>query len=920
MKLQWFTTGLRAKVLSLISATFLILFLGQFTAARIILLNSYAKLEEEKARVNAERLQKALSAEIDQLDSAASDHAAWDDTYAFVENGNADYLASNFAKSTFIEYGINAFLIIDRSGQIVARQGFDLESEQERDLPPDLLKLIAKPDLLIQQSAPISSIKGIVILSEGAMLVASHPIVTSEYQGPIRGTLILGRFLNDARLEQLAEITRLPLSLHRYDRSQLPTDVQFVLGELSKDKPTAIKTLNQDTISSYALIRDLFGQPALILQAEMARSIYAQGQTSLKYYFWSTLAIGLAFCLLILLLLEKLILSRLSYLSREVSQIGTSGSLSARVLLPGKDELSSLANTINWTLERLGKSQQALQESEERYTLSVQGANDGVWDWNLLTDKVYLSSRWKDMLGWKENESDNHLGAWLDRIHHDDLERFKSGLLAHFQGKTPHFESEHRIRHQDGTYRWVLSRGLAVRDAQGKAYRMAGSQTDLSSRRVLYDQLTGLSNRTLFLDQLERALKQTKRQDDYLFAVIFLDCDRFKVINDSLGHLVGDQLLIQVARRLEACLRPGDVVARLGGDEFTILLENIQDISDATRVASRINQELMRPFNLTGRIAYISASIGIALNSPDCNQPEELLRNADTAMYRAKALGKARYEVFDATMHAQAQERLQLETDLRQAIERCEFQLHYQPIVSLVTEAVIGFEALIRWQHPQRGLIFPEDFMPVAEETGLITSISQWVLQEACHQMGVWQRKFPASQPLTIGVNLSRKQLSQLHLVQRLELILQETGLDASSLKLEVTETALMDDREEVAAQILSQLKELGVQLSVDDFGTGYSSLSCLHYFPIDTLKIDRSFVNCIRSRSKDSEIVQAIVTLAHNLGIEVTAEGVETDEQLVELKTLKCDRAQGYFFSKPLVPEVVEVWMAGFFAQIMPH
>ncbi|NJM87490.1 MAG: EAL domain-containing protein [Hydrococcus sp. RU_2_2] len=386
--------------------------------------------------------------------------------------------------------------------------------------------------------------------------------------------------------------------------------------------------------------------------------------------------------------------------------------------------------------------------------------------------------------------------------------------------------------------------------------------------------------------------------------------------HDSLGHLAGDQLLIQVAKRLLECLRPGDVVARLGGDEFAILLERIREVEDTTGIAHRINEELMKPFNLMGHLVYISASIGIALNSQNCQQPEDLLRNADTAMYRAKALGKARYEVFDTTMHAQVQERLQLETALRIAIARGEFYLNYQPIISLAKNQSIGFEALVRWRHPEKGIISPVDFIPVAEETGLIIPLGQWILTEACRQMKAWQEAIPACRSLTISVNLSRKQLSQPDLAEQIAIILQKTGLNAQNLKLEVTETGLINEYEEMAEVVLAQIKDLGVQLSLDDFGTGYSSLSCIHSFPLDTLKLDRAFVNNMSISSKNMDIVRAIITLARGLGIAVTAEGVETAEQLAYLQMLKCDYAQGYFFSKPLASEAATDWIVNTFAE----
>lgn len=440
-------------------------------------------------------------------------------------------------------------------------------------------------------------------------------------------------------------------------------------------------------------------------------------------------------------------------------------------------------------------------------------------------------------------------------------------------------------------------------------------QRDIAERRraeeqllhnALHDGLTGLPNQALFMDRLGLALERAKRRKDYLFAVLFLDLDRFKVINDSLGHIVGNQLLIAISRRLETFLRSVDTVARLGGDEFTILLEDIEDTSTAIHIAERIQKELALPFNVNELEVFTSVSIGIALSSQSYAQPEHLLRDADIAMYRAKALGKARYEVFDTDMHNRAVLLLQLETDLRRAITREEFLIHYQPIVSLVTGSIVGFEALVRWNHPKRGLISPIEFIPVAEEAGMIVMIGQWVLREACSQMHKWHTQFPTTPPLTISVNLSGKQIMQLELLQQINFVLQETGLDASSLKLELTESVLIDNTESATA-MLSQLRALNIELHMDDFGTGYSSLSYLHRFPISTLKIDRSFISNIGIGGENLEIVRAIVALAHSLNMNVTAEGVETLEQLALLRGMQCNRGQGYFFSRPLDSLAVE-------------
>lgn len=563
-------------------------------------------------------------------------------------------------------------------------------------------------------------------------------------------------------------------------------------------------------------------------------------------------------------------------------------------------------------------AQEALRESEERYALAARGANDGLWDWNLLTGAVYFSPRWKAMLGFQENEIEDRLEEWLDRIHDADRDRVKQEIDAHQKGLTPHFESEHRLLHKDGGFRWMLSRGLAVHDATGKTLRMAGSQTDITERKVS-DPLTGLPNRLLFIDRLGRLIRHSKRHKDHLFAVLFLDLDGFKMINDSLGHLIGDQLLVGVAARLEKCLRSSDTVARLGetftvarlgGDEFTILLDDIKEPADANRAAERLMKALAPPFVLAGKEIFTSISIGIAMSNTAYEEPEDLLRDADTAMYRAKSLGKARFEVFDADMRASVMARLQLETDMRRALERHEFRNVYQPIVALESGRIVGFEALMRWQHPTRGMIGPEEFIFVAEETGLIRDLGWWSLREACRQMCTWRTRSKAYLDLTMSVNVSAKQLLQPHLVDEMSKLLRETALPPEALKLEITESAVMADPA-AAAEMLQQIKSLGVRLAIDDFGTGYSSLSYLHRFPLDTLKIDRSFISGAADGSEGMEIARTIMPMAKNLRLDVVAEGVETIEQVGLLRRLQCKYAQGYYFSKPLAPEEVPPLLA---------
>ena len=419
-------------------------------------------------------------------------------------------------------------------------------------------------------------------------------------------------------------------------------------------------------------------------------------------------------------------------------------------------------------------------------------------------------------------------------------------------------------------------------------------------KMALYDSLTGLPNRALFLERLEQALNRAKADSVYQFAVLFLDCDRFKVVNDSLGHLVGDELLIAVARRLEASLSQKDTLSRLGGDEFAILLTDIQDFNYTTFVADGILESLSFPFQLQGHEVFISASIGIALGNSTVHQPEHLLRDADTAMYRAKALGKGQYHIFAPAMHDAALQLLHLESNLRKAINQQEFIVHYQPIIDLSDGKIAGFEALVRWQHPQYGMISPQSFIPIAEETSLIIPIDRWVLQQACHQLRLWQKEKLTDYPLFISVNLSARQFAQLDLIDRIDQILTETQLNPECLKLEITESAIMDNVN-FAAVILQKLRERSIGLSIDDFGTGYSSLSYMHSFPVSSLKIDRSFVQRLDGNPENLGLIPAIISIAKTMGMSAIAEGIETTQQLNQLKTLGCDFGQGYLFSKPV-------------------
>ena len=549
-----------------------------------------------------------------------------------------------------------------------------------------------------------------------------------------------------------------------------------------------------------------------------------------------------------------------------------------------------------------------LHESEERYQLAVQGANDGLWDWNVASNEVYWSPRWKTMLGYGETEIGVHPDEWLARIHHEDAGRVRESIDAYLAHASGHYESEHRILHRNGTYRWMRCRGAVVRGRDGSVTRFAGSLADVTDAKMA-DGLTGLPNRLLFVDLLDRAIKRSERRPDYLFALLVLGLDRFRMVNQSLGLLSADRLLVAVARRLQSSLRGTDAItrdgagftlARLGGDEFTVLVDDITDASDAIRVAERLRSALRAPFDVGGRQVFVSAAVGITVSTTGYTRSEDVLQDAAIALDRAKVDLTLPVELFDPGMRERAVSRLQVETDLRNAIENKEFTVFYQPIIALGTGRINGFEALARWRHPSRGLLNPDQFIRVAEDTGMIREIGRFILDGACRQMALWQRQFGQAAPLVMCVNVSASQFAQADLAAEIEAILRETGLRPSSLKLEITESAFIGDVA-TAEATLKRLQAIGVKWSIDDFGTGYSSLSYLHRLQADTVKVDRSFVSRIGAEAKGSEMVGAIVALAHNLGMDVVAEGVETVEQLSELRALGCGHAQGFYFSRPV-------------------
>ncbi|MFT5433348.1 MAG: diguanylate cyclase (GGDEF)-like protein/PAS domain S-box-containing protein, partial [Myxococcota bacterium] len=544
------------------------------------------------------------------------------------------------------------------------------------------------------------------------------------------------------------------------------------------------------------------------------------------------------------------------------------------------------------------RAEDRLRESEERYALAMSGANDGLWDWDIRSGIVFYSERWQEMLGAKPAEVEPHPESWLSRVHATDYARVRAALSGHLEGRLPQFEAEYRIRHDDGHYVWVLSRGIAVRNGAGVAYRMAGSLTDITERKIR-DPLTGLANGALLAEHLARALETCRRKGCH-FGLLLLNIDRFTMISGQVGHSGSDRLLRNVGTIIGRNLRSIDTVARMDADVFAVLVEDIVDPQQVARLARRIQRAFGTPLEIEGHEIIVKLNLGVVVGN-DYADVETAITDATTALARADTEGIGGVQLFDPSMHSSALARLQLETDLHRGVARQEFMAYFQPVMSMATGAIVGFEALARWAHPTRGMVSPAEFIPVAEETGVIAELGKIVLKLACQQLGAWNSHMPDF-PVFVAVNVSARQLTDSGFIDYLAEVLQGTGAPPERLKLEITESAVMAEAD-TALELLARARELGVKVAIDDFGTGHSSLSYLHQLPADTLKIDQSFIRQMAGDLEKADVVRTIMILAHSLGMNVVAEGIETVGDLAALRALKCDMGQGYLFAKPLPP-----------------
>jgi diguanylate cyclase (GGDEF)-like protein/PAS domain S-box-containing protein len=583
-------------------------------------------------------------------------------------------------------------------------------------------------------------------------------------------------------------------------------------------------------------------------------------------------------------------------------------------ILPSISAFNNMAQEIEMMLAQAQQHNTELQDSESRWRFALEGAGDGVWDWHVQAGILHLSKRWKEMLGHTEDEIGINLDEWINRIHADDLPRAMEGIKAYLNGQISTKANEYRMQCKDGRYKWILTRGMVVsRDQNNIPERIIGTNTDITERKsdeetiqhqANFDALTQLPNRRLFYDRLEQEIRKVERSGMPI-ALMLIDLDHFKDVNDTLGHDIGDILLMEVAQRIKSCVRDADTVARLGGDEFTVILSEQNDTGSTERIAQKILHRLSQPFQLQGNVTYISASIGITLYPEDSTKIEALLKNAEQAMYAAKHYGRNRFSYFTPSMQISAQNRMLLSRDLRVALPDNQFRVYYQPIVTLANNTICKAEALIRWQHPERGLVNPADFISIAEETGLIVDIGDWVFREAARHAARW--RISHHKKFQISVNVSPVQFHNAGINYKAWFdYLQNLGLPGQSIVVEITEGMLLDAHADTTNQLLA-FRDAGIGVSIDDFGTGYSSLSYLKKFDIDYLKIDQSFVKNLTAGSDDMILCEAIIAMAHKLGLKVIAEGVETIEQRDLLTTAGCDYGQGYLFSKPVPTDEFE-------------
>lgn len=841
--------GRQLKLFVIIGLSLSALFLVLLIASRLILLDSFVEIEESNVSRNVERVVNALNGELTHLATLNGDYAGWDESYQFIKDGNKEYIDANIPDTVFPLLNLNLLIYIRNNGDIVNKRAFDLDKDTVIPVPESFLKHLSPESPLVRHPGTESIVKGLLRLPEGIMLFSSRPILTNEYKGPIHGSLIMGRYLDSKGIELLAEQTKQKINVLRFDSNVIPDDFRLAMNKINEASPVLVSSLSKDIVAGYTNVNDIYGDRALVLKVEAPRNIYRQGVQTITYFILWFVFAAFLFAVVSYWLVEKLFLSR-----------------------------------------KKGK------ESEAKYMAVVEHANEGIiivtCDNKMIVEG---NNAFKSLLGY-------NIGEILKMSLYDILAEDADTAALEVE-RIVKEKRDLRLRHKDGSllYAELSASSLEQSDSQ----IMCVVVHDITERKLFeeqlmdqatHDSLTGLANRNLLNDRLCQATEYQKRKK-MLFAVMLLDIDRFKVINDTLGHSSGDILLKQIAERLVNGVRNYDTVARLGGDEFVILLNDVTDTNDIITVAKNILDLFTASVKINEDELFVAASIGISLFPSDGESADHLLMKADTAMYHCKAQGGNNYQFFAEDMNVRAKDRLSMETNLRKAVEQQEFLLYYQPKVNLLTGEICGMEALIRWQRDGK-MISPAEFIPIAEETGVILPIGEWVLRTSC--MDMKQLIDMGFSNLVISSNLSGRQFATDNLVEMIGSILDEIKLDPMYVELELTESILMRNEEKLIRKLFA-IKDKGVRLSIDDFGTGYSSLSYLKKFPIDVLKIDRSFVMDITANPDGASIVETILAMTHTLKLKSVAEGVEKLEEIIFLTEHGCEEMQGFYFSRPV-------------------
>lgn len=887
----------RAKIRLVTLAALLCIWLAACVCARLTLTRGFSRLESQQVQQATQRTVQSLRNDIAQLDTTAADWATWDDACRFAQDHNAAFIGGNLTDAAIGLIHIHLIAFVDTEGRLVFAKRVDPATAKQVALPPEFPSHVAPHSKLLSLCLAGRSTSGLLQLNEGTLLLAARPLLPSSGHGAPRGMLVMGRFLTAERLRTLAQQPVLSVVSQPYRQPHLSPDLAWAKNRLRRVRD-AVRVRNGDIIAGYARFDDVYGAPALLLRLELPRSIYQQGNRTLLGLGLPLLGVVTLFGLGVNLLLHRTVSARLSRLSAQLRTIAQASNPSARLSLAGADELSALSEDVNAVLQALQSSQQSARDSADQLRTILDSLPTGFLTIDAETHRITGAN------------------AAALRLIGAPEEVVIGSVCHHFvcpaeEGSCPITDLNQQVSHSERVLLTATGERLpvlktAVTVTFGGRPSILESFVDISERKrsedavrhqAYHDSLTGLPNRAHFYEQLGEALSAAASSNTML-AVLFLDLDRFKTINDTLGHAVGDALLQEVALRLQQCVRAEDAIARLGGDEFALLLPGLERPELAAFVAQRLLEALRVPCLINGYELHTSTSIGITLFPKDGRDAEALLQGADIALYHAKDQGRDTFRYYDSWINASTRQRLTLENDLRHALARNEFIIHYQPQVHAPSGRIVGLEALLRWQHPDLGLLLPSRFIGIAEETGLIETIGEWVLRETCTQVKAWQDE--GLPRVRAAVNLSPLQFHQRNLVGVVQEALDATGLDPAYLELELTESTAMRNVD-FSVKLMASLKAMGLRLCLDDFGVGYTSLVYLKQFPLDTVKIDRTFLSALQQAASDAAIISAIIGIARSLGLGIIGEGVETDAQLRFLLAHGCEVMQGYLFARPV-------------------